>query len=71
MPTSVRNLAKEIGADKYIICGNGTLIYDLQNEEIIYDSFMEKEKVLKIIKLCEENSIYYNVYTEDSVLTKL
>ena len=70
MPTSVRNLAKEIGADKYIICGNGTLIYDLQKEEIIYNSFMDKEKVLKIIKLCEENSIYYNVYTEESVLTK-
>lgn len=70
MPTSVRNIAKEIGADKYIICGNGTFIYDLQKEEIIYDAFMEKEKVLKIIKICEENSIYYNVYTEDSVLTK-
>lgn len=70
MPISVRNIAKEIGADKYIICGNGTFIYDLQKEEIIYDAFMEKEKVLKIIKNCEENSIYYNVYTEDCVLTK-
>lgn len=70
MPISVRNIAKEIGADKYIICGNGTFIYDLQKEEIIYNAFMEKEKVLKIIKICEENSIYYNVYTEDCVLTK-
>lgn len=70
MPSSVKNLAKEIGADKYIISGNGTLVYDLQNEEIIYDAFLEKSKVLEIIKICEENSIYYNVYTEDSVLTK-
>lgn len=70
MPSSVKNLAKEIGADKYIISGNGTLIYDLQKEEIIYDAFMEKLKALEIIKVCEENSIYYNVYTEDSVLTK-
>lgn len=70
MPSSVKNLAKEIGADKYIISGNGTLVYDLQKEEIIYDDFMEKQKVLEIIKICEENSIYYNVYTEDSVLTK-
>lgn len=70
MPQSVKEIANEIGANKYAICGNGTLIYDLQNEEIIYDSFMEKEKVLKIIKLCEENSIYYNVYTENEVLTK-
>ncbi len=70
MPSSVKNLAKEIGADKYIISGNGTLVYDLQNEEIIYDAFLEKSKVLEIIKICEENSIYYNVYTEDCVLTK-
>lgn len=70
MPQSVKEIASEIGANKYTICGNGTLIYDLQKEEIIYDAFMEKEKVLKIIKLCEENSIYYNVYTENDVLTK-
>lgn len=70
MTTSVKTLAMEIGANKYIICGNGTLIYDLQKEKIIYDAFMEKEKVLEIIKICEENSIYYNVYTQNEVLTK-
>ncbi len=70
MTTSVKTLAKEIGANQYIICGNGTLIYDLQKEKIIYDSFMDKEKVLEIIKVCEENSIYYNIYTQDNVLTK-
>lgn len=70
MPVSVRNLAKELSADKFIIAGNGTLIYDLQKEENIYDAFMEKEKVLEIIKICEENSIFYNLYIEDAVITK-
>ena len=70
MPVSVKNLAKELGADKFIIAGNGTLIYDLQKEENIYDAFMEKEKVLEIIKICEENSIFYNLYTEYDVITK-
>ncbi len=70
MPSAVKNIAKEVGANEFIICGNGTLIYDLQNEEIIYDSFLEKEKVLQIIKICEENSIYYNLYTENRVITK-
>lgn len=70
MPQSVKTLAKEIGADKYAICGNGTLVYNLQNEEIMFDAFMEKEKVLNIIKVCEENSIYYNIYTENEVITK-
>ncbi len=70
MPQSVKTLAKEIGAEEYAICGNGTLIYDLQKEEVIYDAFMEKERVLNIIKICEENSIYYNIYTPNEVLTK-
>ncbi len=70
MPQSVKTLAKEVGANQYAICGNGTIIYDLQKEEIIYDAFMEKEKVLNIIKICEQNSIYYNIYTTDEVITK-
>lgn len=67
---SVKNLANEIGCNKYMICGNGAITYDIQNEEIIYDRFLEKEKVLKIIRICEENSIFYNIYTKDTILTK-
>lgn len=70
MPSTVKAIANEIGANKYTICGNGTLIYDLQKEKIIYNSFMEKQKVLDIIKICEENSIYYNIYTENEVIAK-
>ena len=67
---SVKNLANELINSKYIICGNGSLIYDLQKEEIIYDKFIEKKKALQIIKICEQNSIYYNVYTENMVIAK-
>ncbi len=67
---SVKNMANELGNNDYIICGNGSLVYDLQSEEIIYDKFIEKKKALQIIKICEENSIYYNVYTENMVIAK-
>ena len=67
---SVKNLANEIGCNNYMICGNGAITYDIQNEEIIYDKFLEKSKVLQIIRICEENSIFYNVYTKDTILTK-
>ena len=63
-------MANELINSKYIICGNGSLIYDLQKEEIIYDKFIEKKKALQIIKICEQNSIYYNVYTENMVIAK-
>ena len=31
---------------------------------------MSKEKVLEIIKICEENSISYNLYTETTIIAK-
>lgn len=67
---SVKSIANEIGVQNYIICGNGSLIYDLQREEIIYDKFIEKKKALQIIDICEKNSIYYNIYTENMVIAK-
>ena len=68
--SSVKNIAKEIGAENYIISGNGSLVYDMKKDEIIYDQFMDKKKVLDIIRICDENSIYYNIYTEDTIIAK-
>lgn len=67
---SIKAIAKEIGSKKYFIAGNGALIYDIQKDEIIYEKYMKKEKVLEIIKICEENSISYNVYTDKMILAK-
>ena len=67
---SVLTIAKEIGADKYYISGNGSVLYDMQKNEILYENYLTKEKVLEIIELCDKNSIYYNIYTENAVLAK-
>ena len=67
---SVKNFANDIGNNEYIICGNGSIIYDLQKDEIIYDKFIDKRKALQIIQICEDNSIYYNLYTENMVIAK-
>ena len=48
--------------------GNGSLVYDLKENKIIYENYMKKDKVLEIIKICEKNSISYNVYTENMIL---
>lgn len=65
---SIKTIAKEINSEKYFIAGNGALIYDIQKDEIIYEKSIKKEKTLEIIKICEENSISYNVYTEKNIL---
>lgn len=48
----------------------GAILYDIQEDKIVYNKFLEKSKVLQIIKVCEENSIYYNVYTEKNIIAK-
>ena len=65
---SVLTIAKEIGANKYYISGNGSVLYDMQKDEILYENYLSKEKVLEIIELCEKNSIYYNIYTASRFL---
>ena len=66
--SSTESLAIELGVDNYLISGNGSAVFDIKNQKVIYDRFLNKEQVLKIAKLCEKNSFFYNVYTEDEVI---
>lgn len=67
---SIKSISKDIGADKYFIAGNGAIIYDTQKQKIIYEKYIPKQKVLEIAKICEENNIFYNIYTEKNVITQ-
>ena len=67
---SVKSFASQIGSENYSICGNGAILYDMANDKILYNKFISKKKILEIIKICEENNIYYNVYTETEILTR-
>lgn len=68
--SAIENIANEIGSKEYLISGNGALVYDIQKSEVVYDKFLAKDQVLKIVDICEENSIYCNVYTETEVIAK-
>ena len=67
---SVESIANELGANNYYISGNGSMLYNMKENKIEYENFIEKEKMLKLIKICDENSIYYSIYTENMVITK-
>ena len=67
---SVKNIAKEINSKNYFISGNGAIIYNIINDEIIYENTLKKQKILDIIKICDDNSIYYNIYTEKEIIAK-
>ena len=40
--TSAKSYANESGANNYMVCGNGSILYDVKNDEIIYDRFIER-----------------------------
>lgn len=67
---STINFSKEIGAEHYFISGNGAVIYDLQNEKILYNHYLPREKVIEIVEFCEKNSMYYTVFTDNAIITK-
>ena len=46
------------------------MIYDTEEEKALWKGFLDIRKVFEIIDICEENSIYYNIYTEDEILTE-
>ncbi|MBR3249661.1 MAG: HAD family phosphatase [Clostridia bacterium] len=66
----MKNISKEIGSQNYFIAGNGAIVYDIKNDKTIYKKYLNKNKVLEIIKECEKNSIYYNIYTKNAIITK-
>lgn len=70
MPNAILPIANEINANKYIISGNGALVYDVQNDEVIYSNYMTRDKVLEIINICEKNNMFYNLYTNNVIITK-
>ncbi|MGN1327833.1 MAG: Cof-type HAD-IIB family hydrolase [Clostridia bacterium] len=67
---SAKSFANEAGASNYIISGNGSVLYDAQDNKILYSKAIDRQKALEIIKICEENSIFYCVYTDNLIISK-
>lgn len=65
---SIKNIAENVGCSNYMIAGNGAVIYDRKKDKILYEKYIPKSKALDIIRICEQNSIFYNVYTNKSII---
>jgi len=66
----MKGLATDIEASLYLVAGNGSVVYNIQEEKAIYTNYLSKEKVLEIVKKCDENSIFYSVFMNDTIITK-
>ena len=69
-PKAMEKISLELGINNFLIAGNGASIYDIKLKKNILENFIEKEKALQIIKICKENSIFFNVYTSMGIITE-
>lgn len=69
-PKTIEKLSLELGIKNYLISGNGASIYDIKKQKNIYENFIDKEKALKVAQICKENSIFFNVYTTNGIITE-
>ena len=68
--TNVKNFCNKIGANQYLIAENGASVINLKTNEIEYSKYIPKDVVNKVLDICEENSIYYMVYTQKELIVK-
>ena len=51
MIDSIKTISEEIGRQKYLIAGNGAIVYDVEKCQILYKNFLSKEKILNVINV--------------------
>lgn len=69
-PQTMKKISLDLGIKNYLIAGNGASVYDIEQEKNIYEKYIKKEKALKIIKMCKQNSIFFNLYTDKGIITE-
>ena len=69
-PQTMKRISLDLGIKKFLIAGNGASVYDMRLDKNIYENFIDKMKVLKIIKICKENSIFFSIYTDRGIITE-
>ncbi len=69
-PQTMKKISLDLGIQNFLIAGNGANIFNIKDNKNIYENFIKKDKALRIIKMCKENSIFFNVYTSMGIITE-
>lgn len=68
--TSAKSYARIIGTKAPIIASNGAYIREKDREEVIYEKYINKEKLLNIIRISREWGFYPHIYTIDTIYSE-
>ena len=70
--TSGRLVYEELGLDmpgSFVMAFNGNMIYDVDNDKIIYRVGIEESLIKEVFKMAEEHDIYIQTYNDDYILS--
>jgi len=72
---NLRDIARRIeeqgGEIDYIIGYNGAEVYDNKKHKLIHQDFLEKEEVIEILDVLENEEAYFYLHEEDKYYTKI
>lgn len=68
--TSAKSYARIIGTKAPIIASNGAYIREKDREEVIYEKYINKEKLHNIIRISREWGFYPHIYTTDTIYSE-
>jgi Cof subfamily protein (haloacid dehalogenase superfamily) len=65
---ATKELAEKLEVDLPVICGNGAIIYDFKNDEIMHQEILSDEILNTIIERCFEDNLDFLMYTTKYVV---
>lgn len=66
----LKKYTNEMKVDDYVITCNGSVIGHPYKDDYLHQKTIDKDNVIKLIDMCEQNNYDYLVYTKDTIISK-
>lgn len=68
--TSARVFAKYLGIKTPIIACNGAIVREIDENEPLYETHINKDDSIRIIDICRKYGVYFHFYTDNTFYTE-
>jgi Cof subfamily protein (haloacid dehalogenase superfamily) len=66
----LKKYTNELMIDEFVVSCNGSVIAYPFKDEVLHENTIDKETVIKVVDMCEENNYGYLLYTNGAVVSK-
>ncbi len=61
-------ISRECFASKYVITSSGAIVYDYEDDEVLYINEMDKEAVVKLYEIADSNDVRFIMHAGDEIV---